>query len=242
MTLDLFKNLANEIKESNLVQNFINELSNYIEKNSKLKLAENKYSDYWDYQNFMEDNVAATIGISRWATVVTYSDELRESIDESILELSKREGTLYRKQFMANGSENGMVYNIEKFENGKIERIRIPYDQIPSIYKDEDIIFQYKKDGSIQIRMDLKDEVVKMTSEKCEKLKIKENEKAEDFKREGHIYEAFEDDGYIFLNDLTEERDFSIEDIDFVVDCYQGDGTYQVIDGEYRKIEEQNIN
>ena len=90
--------------------------------------------------------------------------------------------------------------------------------------------------------MDLKDEVVKMTSEKCENLKIKENEKAEDFKREGHIYEAFEDDGYIFLNDLTEERDFSIEDIDFVVDCYQGDGTYQVIDGEYRKIEEQNIN
>lgn len=242
MTLDLFKNLVNEIKESNLVQNFINELSNYIEKNSELKLAENKYSDYWDYQNFMEDNVAATIGISRWATVVTYSDELRESVDESILELSKREGTLYRKQFMANGSENGMVYNIEKFENGKIERLRIPYDQIPSIYKDEDIIFQYKKDGSIQIRMDLKDEVVKMTSEKCENLKIKENEKAEDFKREGHIYEAFEDDGYIFLNDLTEERDFSIEDIDFVVDCYQGDGTYQVIDGEYRKIEEQNIN
>lgn len=242
MTLDLFKNLVNEIKESNLVQNFINELSNYIEKNSELKLAENKYSDYWDYQNFMEDNVAATIGISRWATVVTYSDELRESVDESILELSKREGTLYRKQFMANGSENGMVYNIEKFENGKIEHLRIPYDQIPSIYKDEDIIFQYKKDGSIQIRMDLKDEVVKMTSEKCENLKIKENEKAEDFKREGHIYEAFEDDGYIFLNDLTEERDFSIEDIDFVVDCYQGDGTYQVIDGEYRKIEEQNIN
>lgn len=242
MTLDLFKNLANEIKESNLVQNFIKEISNYIEKNSELKLEENKYSDYWDYQNFIEDNVAATIGISRWATVVTYSDDLRESVDESIFELSKREGTLYRKQFMANGSENGMVYNIEKFENGKIERLRIPYDQIPSIYKDEDIIFQYKKDGSIQIRMDLKDEVVKMTSEKCENLKIKENEKAEDFKREGHIYEAFEDDGYIFLNDLTEERDFSIEDIDFVVDCYQGDGTYQVIDGEYRKIEEQNIN
>ena len=28
----------------------------------------------------------------------------------------------------------------------------------------------------------------------------------------------------------------SIEDIDFVMDCYEGDGTYQVIDGEYRKI------
>ena len=43
MTLDLFKNLANEIKESKLVQNFIKEISNYIEKNSELKLAKNKY-------------------------------------------------------------------------------------------------------------------------------------------------------------------------------------------------------
>ena len=53
----------------------------------------------------------------------------------------------------------------------------------------------------------------------------------------GHIYEAFEDDGYIFLNDLTEERDFSIEDIDFVVDNYEGDGKYQVINGEYKRID-----
>ena len=36
---------------------------------------------------------------------------------------------------------------------------------------------------------------------------------------------------------LKEERNFSIEDIDFVVDDYEGDGTYQVINGEYRKID-----
>ena len=52
-----------------------------------------------------------------------------------------------------------------------------------------------------------------------------------------YIYEAFEDDGYIFLNDLTEERDFSVEDIDFVVDNYEGDGKYQVLNGEYKKID-----
>lgn len=235
MILDLFKNIANDIKESNLVQNFMKELSEFIEKDIELTLAENKYSDYWGHQKFMEDNVAATIGISRWATEITYSKELSKAIDDAILELSEREGALYRKKFMPNGSPKGMVYNIEKFENGKIEDLRIPYEQIPSIYQDEDIIFQYNNEGSIQVRMDLKEEVVKLTCKKCEDLKIKENEKIKDFKREGHIYEAFEDDGYIFLNDVTEDRDFSIEDIDFVVDCYQGEGKYQVIDGEYKR-------
>ena len=51
------------------------------------------------------------------------------------------------------------------------------------------------------------------------------------------MYEAFEDDGYIFLNDLTEERGFSIEDIDFVVYNYQGEGKYKVINGEYEKVD-----
>lgn len=139
---------------------------------------------------------------------------------------------------MANGSEVGMVYNIEKFENGKIENIRILYEDIPNAYKDEDIIFQYKKDGSVQVRTDLKNEIINMTSQICEDIKIKENEKAKDFKIEGHIYEAFEDDGYIFLNDLTEKRDFSIEDIDFIVDNYEGEGRYKVIDGNYKKIED----
>ena len=80
-------------------------------------------------------------------------------------------------------------------------------------------------------RYNVTPEILKTFNPKTDYLKMKLNDLI-------YIYEAFEDDGYIFLNDLTEERDFSIEDIDFVVDCYQGDGTYQVIDGEYRKIED----
>ena len=127
---------------------------------------------------------------------------------------------------------------IDKFENGKIERyLKLPAAKIPSKYKDEDIIFQYKQDGKIKVREDLKDKVINLASEKCQELKLKENEKADDYKREGHIYKAIEDDGYIFLKDLTEQRNYVLEDIDFVVDCYQGEGKYQVIDGEYKKID-----
>ena len=239
------KNFGKSLLENkgvvNFANNFINELKEYLEKDKGQNMinlnVENKYSNYWQYQNFMEDNVAATIGLSRWGAVITYYNELDEAVDNSILELSEKEGPLYRKQFSANGSKNGQFYNVDKFENGKITHIDIPKEKIPTNFENEDIIFQYKDNGNIKIRSDLKKKVVDLASKKTVKLKEKENKRNNEYKKEGHIYEVFEDDGYIFLNDLTEKRYFSIEDIDFVVDNYQGEGKYKVINREYKKID-----
>lgn len=247
MNLDDFniKNLGKDLLTSNalssFVDNFINELKDYLEKgynrNNMNVINQNKYSGYWEYQNFMEDNVSATIGLSRYGNDITYYDELSKVVDDSIMEITEKEGTLYRNQFPANGSSQSQVYDIEKFENGEITTIRISKDRIPKAFQDKDIIFQYSKNDNIKIRDDLKEEVINLASKKAENLREKEQAINAELKKEGHIYEAFEDDGYIFLNDLTEERDFSIEDIDFVVDNYEGDGKYQVINGEYKKIE-----
>ena len=239
------KNLGKDLFESkglsNFVNEFINELKEYLEKGENKNMIniknEDKYSNYWDYQNFMEDNVAATIGLSRWGTDITYNNELGKAVDDSILEIAEKEGTLYRKQFIWNGSNNGGFYNIDKFENGQITHLTIPKDTIPSELENKDLIFQYTNKGTIKIRDDLKEKAINLASQKAEKLRDKEQKRNEEFKKEGHIYEAFEDDGYIFLNDLIEERDFSVEDIDFVVDNYEGDGKYQVINGEYQKID-----
>lgn len=240
MDLEIFNNVINNIKESDLVQNFIKELTNFLETRNSINITNetNKYSNYWDYQNFMEDNVAASIGISRWSADIRYRDELSDAIDESILKLSESEGTLYRKKFMANGPTDNPTYSIDKFENGEIEHIILHRDKVPKGFENEDIIFQYKLDGSTKVRTDLKEKVVKLASESTEYLKAEEDERTADYKKEGHIYQAGEDDGYIFLKDLTKPRDYVLEDIDFVVDCYQGEGKYQVINGEYKKIDE----
>ena len=239
MDLGILNNLINNIKENDFVQNFMNELSNFIERNNSLSEINKptKYSEYWNYQNFMEDNVAASIGISKWSADITYRDELSNVINTTILELAEKEDTIYRKQFMANGPTHNPTYNIDKFENGKVEHLIVSSDKVPKGYENEDVIFQYKSDGSIQVRTDLKEKIIEFASKSAEYLKIKENEITLDYKKEGHIYKAVEDDGYIFLKDLTEPRDYVLEDIDFVVDSYQGEGKYQVIDGEYRKID-----
>ena len=236
MDLEFFNDIINNIKESDFVQNFLKELSNLIENNVNSQAS--KYSDYWDYQKFMEDNVAASIGISKWSADITYHDELSKAIDDSILKLAEKEGALYRKQFKPNGSTDNQTYSVDKFEDGRIEHLIFPKDKVPSGFENEDIIFNYKSNGSPEVREDLKEEAIKIASDKMKYLKTQENKKALDYKKEGHVYQAIENDGYIFLKDLTEKRDYVIEDIDLVVDCYEGDGKYQVIDGSYKKISE----
>lgn len=57
------KELFQNEKLTNFANEFIKELGNYlenkIEKEERNMKMENKYSNYWKYQNFMEDNVSA---------------------------------------------------------------------------------------------------------------------------------------------------------------------------------------
>ena len=239
MNLEIFNDLINRVKENKTVQNFIEELSDFVNNEEIVNENSSKmYKDYWRYQKFIEDNVAANIGISRWATNITYRDELAKAIEEEILKLTESEGALYRKKYVANGDINNKIYKVDKFENGKVEHLKLSQDKVPSGFDNEDIIFQYNDNKEPKLRMDLKEKVISFASKSIEYIKEKENKKAEDYKKEAHIYEAFEDDGYIFLNDITQEREYSLEDIDFVVDKYEGEGKYQVINGEYEKVEE----
>lgn len=241
MKLDIFNSLISHIKENDFVKEFINDLSNDIEdkRNSNSLKSLEKYTKYWVEKRFMEDAVAANIGISRWSANIRYCEEISKAIDDSLSKLSRIEGTLYRKKFTANGPTDNQAYSVDKFEKGKVEHLILSSDKVPKGLEDADIIFQYKEDENIKVRMDLKEKVIESATKSTRFLKIQENEKALDYKKEGHVYEVIEDDGYIFLKDLTEKRGFVLEDIDFIVDCYKGEGRYQVISGKYEKITNQ---
>ena len=78
MGLELLNDLANKIKKSNFVSEFVKELQNSFD-NTKIV---DKYSSYWKYQNFIEDNVVAKIGISRWGANFKYKDDLKKKVEE----------------------------------------------------------------------------------------------------------------------------------------------------------------
>ncbi len=163
-----------------------------------------------------------------------YRDSLQDIVERKLLDLSKTEGTIYRKKWYTRSSNSSI--SVDKLENGNLESIQVPFEDKLGLSGEDDIIFQYDKKGDIELREDLKSNVIKFASEKLINIKQIEKEKAKEYKQEGHIYIGCEDDGYIFLNDITGEKGYSIEDIDFVVDNYEGDVIYQVINGKYEKI------
>ncbi len=80
---DIDKDLLESKRLADFVNNFINELNECLEKDKGQNRTnlnkENKYNNYWQYQNFMEDNVAAIIGLSRWGADITYYDKLSKA-------------------------------------------------------------------------------------------------------------------------------------------------------------------
>ena len=75
MNLDFIKNIEKNLKNldtKGLIEKFINELSDFLEKNSGLNITNQstQYNNYWKYQKFMEDNVSSTIGLSRSAMIL----------------------------------------------------------------------------------------------------------------------------------------------------------------------------
>ena len=254
-----------QIIGNNNVNDLITDLKNYLENDFSINKSaiQNKkqynfidlskrYQDFWEYKNDFEDNVCATLGISRYDRDIKYNEELYKAVDKSIFEIAQREGTAL---YIATGpmgslriSDTGKmeidtVYDVNKYENGKLEYLKTK--EIDGLPKDMDsdgnyrkIIYQVNEDGKVKIREDLKEEIIKSACEKCANLREKTVKEAKEYKKEGHLYEAHELDGYTFLNDITEEN-YSFEDIDFVVDNFKGEGTYQVIDGKYTKISDE---
>lgn len=262
MELNLENNISKtKVATDDKISNFINDLKSCLEENNNLQNdikqynfidQSERYKDFWKYQNDLEETVCAKLGISRYDRNNKYFDRLYEAVNESILEISKKEGAAI---YVANGPHGELqtslegrnitktVYDVTKYENGKIENLRSM--QMNGLPKNMDengnyrnIVLQMNDKGKITIRDDLKSEIINLACEKCTDLREQTIKEAEEYKKEGHLYEVHKYDGCKFLVDITEEN-YSFEDIDFVVDNFKGEGTYQVIDGEYTKISDE---
>lgn len=203
-----------------------------------------KYKDYWESRvHNIEDDVASTIGLSKSKLdelTVYKNDLLGDAIDKSIFEIANREKiTICRKQFGTHNSNDEMCYSISKYERN---RVKPKYENIKANdtlneYEDDDILFQYNKDGSITVREDLRKEALYLACEKCMKYKEEQDKEIKENKIEGHIYQTESGNENVFLEDIETGEVF--EDIDFVNDIYDyTTAVYQVQDGEYVKIQQ----
>ncbi len=226
MNLDLFNNL----RENKFVQNFIKELSNYLEKNLITNPKIPEANDTWN--NLLADNLE----VGNKKIISKYKDEMlieRTNILQDYALKTKDKGEMY---YIYNGEKNEYnlcICEIEKSHKVITKKIEdLPEGScLGSVLRKrgEDFILE-KEDTKI-----IENKINNMIREK-----INEQDQYLNSKRvEGHIYEADEkNSGRIWLNDLNNKLSEEIEEVEFPKKLYEtaqkGD-RFIFRNGEYQK-------
>ncbi len=238
MNLDLVNDLFNNLKEKNLVQNFIKELSNYLEKNLSTNPENPVANNTWN--NLLAENLE----IDNKKIILKYRNEMlleRANILQNYALKTKDKGEMY--YIYAVNSNNSNSFNLCICESGKNHQVitkskeELPEDvTLGSVLRKNDMDFVLDQEGTKCVET----EINRMIKEK-----IEEQHEYLDSKRvEGHIYEADEKySGRIWLYDLNNKEGVGIEgieEVEFPPSLYEtvkkGDKfIYQ--NGEYQKYE-----
>ena len=189
MNLDLVNDLFNNLKENKLVQNFIKELSNYFEKNSKDNLkCENKgipiIEEILSKNNFTTAN----------------QNSIRWNLNDVI---SKYEQNSSNDALYFIKDENSNFYNVLKAEGGQIEEIEINKKDIPIETKINDVL--KIKDNQYVIDDVSTKELKKNIKNMAKEILNNQNINLDKHRKEGHLYMVTEELGNNrFLWDLTD--------------------------------------
>ena len=238
MNLDLVNNLWNNLKENQFVQNFIKELSNYLEKNLTHNTEISGVDNTWN--NLLSDNLE----IGNKKIISKYKDEMlieRTNILQNYALKTKNKGEMYYIYDI--GSNDTNTYNLCICEpNNSHKVITKKIEDLPESASLGSVL---RKQGEDFILEKEDTEIIEKQINNMIKKKIREQDQYLDSKRiEGHIYEVDEKySGRIWLYDLNNKVGGDIEgieEIEFPKNLYEtakkGDKfIYQ--NGEYKKYE-----
>lgn len=198
------------------MQNFINELSNYLENNLKNNLG------------CRSENVPIIEDILSKNNVTTGNENsIRWKLNDVILEYAGQNfnnDSMYfvkdsKKTYWSNNEKhyNNNVYNVLKVENDKIEELEISKKDMPENLGVNDV-FRMENDKYVIDNFatkELQEEIIDMANE----ILDKQNANLDKFRKEGHLYLVSEELGNNrFLKDLTDASNFEFEEVNIPKD------------------------
>ena len=204
MNLDLVNDILKELKENDFVQDFINDLTSYLE---------NKNEEKPILEEILSKNNITTAN----------ENSIRWKMDDVILDYAKenfKDETMYfvndnKKIVWKNNKKdyNNDILSILKVENNKIEEIGIEKSTLKEQLNVNDV-FKIENDEAIIDKIatkELKDKILEMANEIIEK----QNNNLSNYKKEGHLYVVKEEIGNNrFLKDITEDTNTEFEEVD----------------------------
>jgi hypothetical protein len=204
LNLDLVNDILKGIKENDFVQDFINDLTSYLE---------NKNEEKPILEEILSKNNITTAN----------ENSIRWKMDDVILDYAKenfKDETMYlvndnKKIVWKNNKKdyNNDILSIWKVENNKIEEIGLEKSKLKEKLSINDV-FKIENDEAIIDKIatkELKDKILEMANEIIEK----QNNNLSNYKKEGHLYVVKEEIGNNrFLKDITEDKNTEFEEVD----------------------------
>lgn len=232
MNLDLVNDLFNNIKENKFVQNFMKELSNYLENNIANSQDINKWNNLLSDDLTLYDNKIIT----------KYRDKMlteRNNILQNYARNTKENGEMYYIYNTSRNEKNSFDLCSCKEEKSH-EVITKQIKELPKGVKLGSVLRKQGEDFALDLDATkaIEEEINKMIKEKIQE----QNEYLDSKRIDGHIYEAGEKySGRIWLYDLNNVSSGGIEgieEIEFPQDLYEtareGD-KFIYKDGKYQR-------
>lgn len=237
MNLDLKNDILKNLKENKIVQNFINELSNYLKNSIENKAKEHNIDDKWNNLSLDED-----LTIYNEKIITKFRDEMftqRSKILQDYAQDTKEKGEMFYIYDISTNEKSS--YNLSYCDiNRSYEVLTKSIEELPSESNLGSVLRKNGKNFIIDIEAtkEVEKEINNMIKEKIEEQREYLNSKRID----GHIYEVGEKySGRIWLYDLKNISGGGIEgieEIEFPKDLYQtakeGD-LFVYENGEYKR-------
>ena len=207
MNLDKINEIFNNIKENDIVENFIKQLSNYLEENVKLNNLEQPI-----IEEILKANKLTTGNENQiiWNLDEVVEKYAKENYNNEAIYFIKDNKKIYWQNNKKNYDDSFLT--ALKVENGEVEELEIKKSDTLKNITVNDVVKIY--DGEFIVdsiaTKELKDEIKKMADDIIEK----QNEELNKYRKENHLYIVCEEIGKNrFLKDITEKSDFEFEEV-----------------------------
>ncbi len=206
MKLDFINDLVNNLKDSNVVENFMNELSEYLEKNSGNQI------------DLMSDN----LHINGSRVISKYRDIILTERNNILQEYAKNTSNLGDMYYIYDKGSNQNIYNLCSCEEGRShEVITKNINELPNgadvgcVLRENNGEFSVDVDGTKNVNNQINEMINDKLQEQSQYLKSK--------RIDGHVYEVGEKyEGIVELYDLADSDNGmeAVEEIEFSDSLY----------------------
>lgn len=222
MNLDFFNNLINSTKENNVIQSFIKELGEFLEKN----IGNSERNEESLVQKLLDGRTLTTryrdkINVQRHKIITNYSRENAE------------QGEFY--YVYGKGSDN--TYGVVMHKNEECgSDIWVKESQLPKEAGVDSVL--RVKNGKFILDKDATEKLQTELTEMINKLLEEQSERSKDLRVEGHLYEFVEKSGdTVWLIDETDNKEGCFQEIEFpseLLDEATQGTIFQYVNGEYK--------